>query len=118
MYAGVNACGALQITGNLTVSGGIWNVKADPYNSAVDVVFVTGDISLANAATLVVNTTNLNGRRVPPGLELTFMGTGAGGSISGNFGTKVLAYNDGSGKSWGWTINNSDAGGATYSLDS
>jgi hypothetical protein len=119
MNAAVNdTCGALQITGNLTVNAGIWNVKADPNNNAVDVVFVTGSISLANAATLSVNTINLNGGRVPTGRELTFMGTGAGGSISGNFGTRLLAYNDGSGKSWGWTIDNSNQGGASYTLNS
>jgi hypothetical protein len=120
MNAAVNdTCGALQITGNLTVNAGIWSVKADPINNAIDTVFVTGSISLANAATLSVNTINLNGQRVPTGRELTFMGTGAGGSITGNFGTRLLAYNDGSGKSWGWTIDNSNPlAGATYTLNS
>ena len=100
---GNDATGALEITGSLTMTGGTFNVKIDPFDNEYDYIETTGNITLGGNAVLSVVTLNPDNQRVPNGFAADILTTTNPGSmINGDFGTFLgLPFNDGSGNSWG-----------------
>jgi hypothetical protein len=100
-----NSSGQLSIDGTLDMTGGTYDAKVGSSPRCYDQISATGTISLGGTATLTVVSINLvsdghggwivqTGGMNSPILVTT---VDSGNMITGNFATRNLAFNDGTG---------------------
>ena len=91
----------LDCDGFVTMDGGTYQVAVDANKITEDLWISTKGFLIGNTATLTVNTIAYPvGGKVPPGKLWVIMATGAKNNITGDFGTKNVNFNDGSGKKY------------------